>query len=127
MIKTTNFNPIDDPKLLCTCGNDGCDKRSVDQFTLNTLQSLRYRVQRPLFVTSGGRCPNHPNEVHRDKPADHQKQQAVDVSVNGGIERGEVVRLGVECGFNAIGVAKTFVHLGIRDELPNGEVMMWSY
>jgi len=127
MIQTQNFNPISDPKLLCTCGHPDCDKRSVSQLTLNYAQSVRWKVNRSLTVTSGGRCPNHPNEVHRDKPADHQKQKGIDIACNGGAERGELVRVGIECGFNAIGVGKTFVHFGIREELPMGQIMMWSY
>ena len=38
---TENFNPITDPKLLCTCGHPECDKRSVKQFVLNNIQLIR--------------------------------------------------------------------------------------
>jgi hypothetical protein len=127
MIQTKNFNPITDPKLLCTCGHPDCDKRSVSQDTLNRTQSARYKVKRSLTVRSGGRCPNHPDELHRDKPADHQKRQGVDIGCNGGLERGELVQVGIECRFNAIGVGKSFVHWGFREELPVGQIMMWTY
>ncbi len=124
MIKTRNFNPITDPKLLCTCGHPDCDKRSVTQETLNRVQFVRNLADRGLTVTSGGRCVNHPNELVRVTPADHQKCIAVDISCRGGVERAELVNLGIKCGFNAIGIARTFVHLGCRE----GETLViWVY
>lgn len=79
MIKTDNFNPIDDPKLLCTCGHPECDKRSVSQSALDKIQLIREDIGRPMMITSGGRCPNHPNELTKKKAGDHQLRQAVDV------------------------------------------------
>jgi hypothetical protein len=127
MVKTENFNPNTDPKLLCTCGHNWCDKRSVNQSHLNRIQIIRDGADRPLKVNSGGRCPNHPNEVHRTTPADHQRGDGVDIAVNGGLERGEIVSLGIAAGCNAIGIAKTFVHLGYRSHLRTGEIIMWVY
>ena len=124
MIFTDNFNPETDPKLLCTCGNSGCDKRSVSQETLNRMQLVREDANRPLQVTSGGRCPLHANELHRTTPADHQNCVGIDVAVVGGLQRAQVVSLGLKYGFNAIGVAKGFVHLGYREGSP---LIMWVY
>ena len=127
MAQTKNFNVKSDPKLACTCGHPQCDKREVSIIALVRLQAVRESVNRPLTVTSGGRCPNHPNEIHRTVPADHQKCLGIDISVSGGLERGEIVAAGLKSGFNAIGVAETFVHLGYRQELPPGKTMMWVY
>jgi zinc D-Ala-D-Ala carboxypeptidase len=127
MIKTNNFNPTTDPKLLCTCGHKECDKRSVTQDTLDMMETVRVNVGRPLTVTSGGRCTRHPNELHRTTPADHQKGQALDIFVRNGLERGQLVEVGILCGFNAIGVAKSFVHLGYRHELCSDQLVMWVY
>jgi hypothetical protein len=126
MIQTENFNPVSDPKLLCTCGHIECDKRSVSQEHLNRVQIVRELVGHGLVVTSGGRCGNHPNEIHRTTPADHQKGAGVDVSANGAT-RGNIVQSGIDAGCNAIGVAKTFVHLGYREELPKFHLTMWVY
>ena len=126
MISTANFHPDTDPKLLCTCGHPDCDQRGLSQEHLNRVQKAREFVRHSLTVTSGGRCPNHPDEVHRSTPADHQKQQGCDVAVTGAT-RGNVVQAGIKAGCNAIGVAKTFVHLGHRPELPEGHLTMWVY
>ena len=126
MIATINFNPNTDPKLLCTCGHAKCDQRSVKQEHLNRVQHVRTYLNHPLPVTSGGRCEYHPNEAHRTTPADHQLRNGVDVGVNGST-RGNVVDAGIKAGCNAIGVAKTFVHLGYRPDLPAGHLTMWVY
>lgn len=126
IISTKNFHPESDPKLLCTCGSVQCDKRSVNQVTLNMLQVARDKFGKPMKVNSGGRCSYHPDEAHRSTPADHQKCRGVDISVSGST-RGDVVDAGLKAGFNAIGVAKTFVHLGYREELPEGKIVMWVY
>ena len=124
MIQTKNFKPSTDKKLLCTCGNSKCDKRSVNQGVLNMVQLVRDEAMRGLTVTSGGRCPNHPKELCRITPADHQNCIAVDIAVSGGLERGQLVKLGLKHGFNAIGVANSFVHLGFREGEP---LVIWTY
>jgi len=124
MIKTKNFHPDFDTKLKCTCGHPLCDERSVKQSVLDKVQLIRDKSNRPLTINSGGRCPNHPDELNRTTPADHQKGIGIDISVNGGLERGQLVKLGLKHGFNAIGVAKTFVHLGYREGKP---LVMWTY
>lgn len=124
MISTANFNPETDPKLLCTCGHPDCDRRSVSKFVLDKAQLVRDDALRPLTVRSGGRCPHHIAELHRTTPADHQKRVGIDIEVNGGLERGQLVKLGLKHGFNAIGLAKTFVHLGYREGEP---LVMWPY
>jgi len=126
MIKTKNFNPQYDKKLLCTCEHGGCDKRSVNQETLDRAQVAREILGSPCAVTSGGRCEYHPNEYHRSKPADHQKGNGIDIACNGA-NRGNIVKAGIDAGFNAIGVAKNFVHWGYRKDLPKGHLTMWVY
>ena len=124
IISTKNFNPESDIKLRCTCGHERCDRRSVSQEELDKVQLIRDEAKRGLVITSGGRCPYHPDEVKRTKPADHQNCVAVDIRVYSGVERMELVRLGLKHGANAIGVAKTFVHLGWRkDSAP----VVWTY
>ena len=126
MIGTANFTLASDPKLACTCGHVDCDRRTVSQPNVVRLQLVRDDVNHGLSVTSGGRCPFHPDEIHRTTPADHQEGDGVDVGANGST-RGNIVDAGIRAGFNAIGVAKTFVHLGYRPELPAGHVTMWVY
>lgn len=124
MIKTKNFAPESDKKLLCTCNKVGCDKRSVNQESLNMVQIVRNLANRPLIINSGGRCPLHDDEVNKSKPADHQKCIGVDVRVHNDDERIQIVILGLMAGFTAIGVGKGFVHLGNRG---GKDLAYWRY
>lgn len=126
MYGTLHFSLAGDPKLACTCGHPECDRRTVAQEHLERLERVRVWLDTPLRVTSGGRCPLHPNEVHRTKPADHQRGYGIDIACDGST-RGNLVALGLRAGFNAIGVAKTFVHLGYREDLPKAHTTMWVY
>lgn len=123
-VSTENFNLKGDPKLACTCGHSRCDKRTVRQEHLNRVQLVRDDAMRSLTVTSGGRCIYHKDESTRTTPADHQKQIGIDIAVAGGLERGQIVKLGLKHGFNAIGIAKTFIHLGYREGEP---LVIWTY
>ncbi len=127
MIATNNFHPDTDPKLKCTCNHPDCDKRSVSQRVLDMAQVVRDDLNVPMAVTSGGRCPLHPKELHRTIPADHQKQQGIDIGCTDTAYRGKLVRAGIKAGFNAIGVAATFIHLGYRPELNPNDLIMWTY
>lgn len=86
MISTKNFQPDTDPKLRCTCGSPDCDRRSVDQPTLDNLQLIRDDLGKPMIITSGGRCPNHPNEIGRGPDTDHQQCKTVDVKCDDELE-----------------------------------------
>lgn len=66
--------------MLCTCGHTECDQRSVSQFSLDKVQLIRDDINQSMVITSGGRCPNHPNELKKKKAGDHQRQYAVDVA-----------------------------------------------
>ncbi|MBL4941160.1 MAG: hypothetical protein COA78_21315 [Blastopirellula sp.] len=123
-VRTKNFNIESDIKLACTCGHTKCDERTVSQSLLNRVQLVRDDAMRSLTVTSGGRCQYHYNERKRTTPADHQKGIGIDIAVAGGLERGQIVKLGLKHGFNAIGVAKTFIHLGYRKGEP---LVIWTY
>jgi len=128
VIKSENFNPLIDVKLLCTCGHPECDKRSLEQRVLDMLQCVRYDYGLPMVITSAGRCQYHPNEIHRDEPADHQKQRGVDVKINGLAMAMKLMAYGIRYGFNAFGInlKSGFIHMGYRPELVD-KIATWVY
>ena len=126
MISTRNFHPDTDPKLKCTCGHPDCDHRSVDQETLNKVQLVRNDANRSLTITSGGRCPHHRNEVHRDKPADHQNCVGVDVFYSNVNQRNELMVLAGRHGATAVAFGKNFVHMAWR-VVTDARVRTWEY
>jgi len=128
LIFTKNFHPSTDHKLLCTCGHVKCDKRSVNQFTLDMLQHVRADYGRPMIITSGGRCPYHPNEVTKKKAGDHQRQYAVDVFYDNELDRNKLMVLAGRYGATRVAGSErlNFVHLAWT---PTGDasVPTWSY
>ena len=79
-----------------------------------------------MTITSGGRCPNHPSEIHRSKPADHQNCVGVDVAYKTVAERNQLMVLAGRYGAAAVAYGKSFVHIGWR-EVPDGRVRTWEY
>ena len=126
MIKTDNFNPATDKKLLCTCGHPECDKRSVNQFTLDKIQLVRDDYGRPMSVTSGGRCSNHPNEVTKNKPGDHQKMYAVDIRYKTVLERNKLMVLAGRHGATRVAYGRSFVHMAWTPTADKS-VPTWTY
>ena len=111
------------------CGKDGISRELVD-----ALEELRVRVGRPVVVTSGYRCPEHPVERAKARPGLHALGIAADVTVPGMAAR-DVYRAAVEIGrFSGFGLdeQRNFVHLDIRSTTParwayrNGHVVPWK-
>ena len=111
MIATKNFTPTTDPKLCCTCGHPACDQRSVDQATLDQVQLVRDDLGLSMMITSGGRCPHHPNEATKARPGDHQQQKAVDVYYQTELERNKLMVLAGRHGATRVAAGKYFVHM----------------
>ena len=127
-IHTKNFDPLTDPKLRCTCGHPDCDRRSVDQGTLDKVQLIRDDIDHPLLITSGGRCPSHPDERRKKRPGDHQRCKAVDIScTNAQLETKLKVLAGRHGATRVAGSAKDgFVHMAWT-ETDRRDVPTWSY
>lgn len=127
-IKTKNFSPETDPKLICTCGHPGCDRRSVDQETLNQVQLVREDLGEPMHITSGGRCSHHPNEVTKKAPGDHQKCKAVDVECLDELMETKLKVLAGRHGATRVagGAYCGFVHIAWT-ETDRTDVPTWSY
>ena len=128
IISTKNFHPKGDKKLMCTCGHKDCDRRSVDQSTLDKIQMVRDDLGRPMTITSGGRCPNHPNEITKSKPGDHQRQKAVDVSCKDVSQETKLKVLAGRYGATRVagGAYCGFVHMAWT-ETSRTDIPTWNY
>ena len=103
--------------------------------TLDRLQALRTKLARPLVITSGYRCRQHPVEAAKQSgPGAHSTGHAVDIRAIGS-EAIVIVREALQLGFTGVGISQRagqprFVHL---DDCPVGiesgivRPMMWSY
>lgn len=94
---------------------------------MEKLQALRVKYDKPMRITSGYRHWTHPVEARKGHTTgEHTRGTCADIACNVGRERYEIVRLALELGFPRIGIAKTFIHLGIGGAgLPTPTI--WDY
>ena len=117
-----NFTP---KEMQCQhCGADG-----IKPELMNALQKLREVYGKPMRITSGYRCPQHPIEAKKASPGAHAFGLAVDIGVDGA-DAYKVLQLAFELGFTGIGVQQKgtgrFIHLDVVEkDLPRPTV--WSY
>jgi uncharacterized protein YcbK (DUF882 family) len=89
-----------------------------------SLETMRERLQRPVFITSGFRCPEHNKQVGGSPRSYHLKGQAADVACANASERFQLIKAAIVIGFSGIGIDKTYVHLDNRRDLPS---KIWTY
>lgn len=91
------------------------------------LQHLRVKYDKPMRITSGYRHWTHPVEAKKGHTTgEHTRGTCADIACSTGRERYEIVRLALDLGFPRIGIAKTFIHLGIGGAgLPSPTI--WDY
>lgn len=111
-----------------------CGEQRMRESTLDRLQALRTDLARPLIITSGYRCAQHPVEAKKASgPGAHTFGCAVDIRAIG-VEAHKIVRVALEHGFTGIGISQRagkprFVHLDDAkpDEFGLVRPAMWSY
>jgi zinc D-Ala-D-Ala carboxypeptidase len=112
-------------EFVCRCG---CGRADMQPGFMSALQMLRDAYARPMPVSSGYRCPNHPKEAAKATPGAHASGCAADVAVHGSAAH-ELLRLAFHFGFTGIGVQQRgdhrFIHLDTLTG-PN-RPMVWSY
>ena len=106
-----------------------CQADGIRAELLDRLQELRNIYGKPMRITSGYRCPQHPIEAKKTAPGAHALGIACDVGVEGS-EAHKILEIAFRLGFAGIGVQQKgtgrFIHLDIRNgELPGPAV--WSY
>ena len=109
----------------CQCAHSDCVLQTVSMDLIDKLERVRVEVGRPIKVTSGFRCAKHQaelvagNRVKTVPNSTHQLGHAADISC------AQMTPLMEACRkeFKAIGIAKTFLHVDLRDD----KVRRWTY
>ena len=92
---------------------------------IHKLDHLRAACGFPFNITSGYRSIKHSAERSKAVPGGtHSQGIAADIYVNGGRQRMQIVKHAAALGFNGIGVAKSFVHVDMRD---GDKSVLWCY
>jgi uncharacterized protein YcbK (DUF882 family) len=102
-----------------------CGVAAMQPEYLERLQALRTAYGRPMTITSGYRCPEHPVEAAKAEPGMHATGRAADIGVSGA-DAVRVLQLALGLGFTGIGVQQKgparFLHLDLRQH-----PAIWSY
>lgn len=107
------------------CSHTG--KNEMQPRFMEKLQQFRTRWNKPMMVTSGYRDKTHPIEAKKASPGEHSKGLCADIAV-GPSDRHAFVKLAFELGFTRIGVANTFIHLGVATEADgHPSPRIWTY
>jgi uncharacterized protein YcbK (DUF882 family) len=99
---------------------------------MDALDELREAYGKPLRVTSGYRCPEHPIEARKTSAGAHSTGKAIDLAVDRG-EAYEVLKIAMAMGvFTGIGVQQKgsgrFIHLDTCEEPKmSPRPTVWSY
>jgi zinc D-Ala-D-Ala carboxypeptidase len=110
-----------------------CGKMEFPEFFLQYLDELREEWDKPMLVSSGFRCPQHPEELKKPNGPGEHNRGAVDVLVSG-TDAYYLMILATKMMWSGIGVsqkgpyASRFLHLdrGItRATAPRPAI--WSY
>ena len=109
-------------EFACKCG---CGRADMQPLFLGRLQALRMIWGKPMIITSGYRCPDHPVEKAKASPGTHAQGIAADIGVSGA-DAVTLLRLALDANFTGIGVQQKgngrFLHLDIREH-----PAIWSY
>lgn len=105
-----------------------CGKNEMQANFMELLQALRSKYGKPMRITSGFRCAEHPIEAKKAQPGAHASGCACDVGVEGA-DAHRLLTLALQLGFSGIGVQQKgsgrFIHL---DTLTSGaRPTVWSY
>ena len=103
------------------CKHTGRNNMSFE--FLVQLDKLRDVCGFPFTVTSGYRDVDHPEESRKAKGGTHTQGIAADIRITSGADRHTIVKNALQLGFTGIGVAKTFVHVDLRETTP----ALWTY
>ena len=135
-------------EIQCRCGcGFGLDPADVPHGTPIRFELIRSLVDRPLWITSGARCPEHNRNEGGKSNSAHLRINALDYAISGGRDRIELIVADVLAAaissaaldpaaaadlyprilasIGGLGIARGFIHADIDPELPRPAA--WSY
>lgn len=102
-------------ELACKCARPECDAVAADPVLLDKIELLRAAYGKPMKVNSALRCVFWNTKIKGAKSSQHMLGKAIDISVPNATEMMRVFQLAFQLGFKGFGIAKTFIHLDVRD------------
>jgi len=97
----------------------------MEETFLVRLDSLRWKLNRPIHLNSAYRCDKHNSEVGGAKNSAHTKGLAVDIKCDNSQDRYQILKWAFALGFMGIAPANSFVH--VDDKKGNPRPNTWLY
>lgn len=108
-------------EFCCKCGCGFCD---INPELVEALDLVRDELKKPIYISSGCRCPKHNRAVEGSVTSSHLKGLAVDIYCEGTTRRYWLISL-LQKYFYRIGIGKNFIHVDIDTSKQIG--VMWLY
>lgn len=129
MIDWSNYPHFTADEFACKCG---CGTNEIREELVASMQALRTKYGKPIYVSSGYRCPAHPIEARKKTPGTHSLGLACDVLVAGRDAHSLLTAASQMDVFTGIGVnqkgAGRFIHLDVVSDNPHfSRPTVWSY
>jgi len=102
-----------------------CGANEIKTEFVDRLEEVRKVYGKPMYITSGYRCPAHNQAVGGVPESAHVDGIAADIGCSFAGDRMKLVTLAIANGIKRIGIAKTFVHLDVSTTLPSE--VLWLY
>ncbi len=103
-----------------------CGKNNMKAQFMDRLQELRNLYQKPMQITSGYRCTEHPVEAKKSAPGLHTTGLACDVAVEGA-EAHRLLGLVMAMEFKGVGLQQKGEGRFLHVDLAPGKGRVWSY
>lgn len=103
-----NFTP---KEIACK----GTGKLLIDERSMDMLQELRYGINKPFYLNSAYRSPEHNAAVGGASNSYHLRGMAFDISLRN-LVRDDLVRMAKVIGFRGLGYYQSFQHIDTRSK-----------
>lgn len=108
-------------EFTCKCG---CGETVISDDLLQMLDNAREHAGLPFKITSGYRCPNHP-ESKKNPTSSHIKGLAADIKCSDSKTRAILIDALTYVEFCRIGISKSFIHVDIDEDKVSP--VIWLY
>jgi len=108
-------------EFTCKCG---CGETVISDELLQMLDDARKHAGVPFKITSGYRCPNHP-ESKKNPTSSHIKGLAADIKCSDSKTRAILMDALTYVEFYRIGISKSFIHVDIDEDKVSP--VIWVY
>lgn len=98
-------------ELMCPC----CKVLGVRPEFIVFLERVRAEYANPMKITSAFRCEKQNSKVGGSSTSAHMVGLACDVLAVTPQARLKLIKAGLACGVKGLGIAKTFVHLDLKE------------